>query len=283
MKLIHVLLLSTALQSLVAFAEQDKQDMEMHGADMNMDQMMDSMQGGSPPPDARDPDAYADGLELGHLPGMNMADDEPYYRIITEEFEYFNGQDSNGVQFDGQAWFGGDYNKVWLEFEGGRENGNTTATRTEILWDHTITTYWSSQLGVRNDSNEGPGRDWLAFGVQGLAPYWFEVEAMGYVGENGRSAFRGEVSYDLLFTQRLILQPNFEINIYGKDDEDRGIGSGVSDIDLALRLRYEIRREFAPYIGLSYQREYGKTGDYSRAAGEDKDDVRVMVGLRLWY
>jgi copper resistance protein B len=143
----------------------------------NMDEAMDKMQGGSPPPNARDPHAYSDGLELGPMPGMDMADDEAYYRILTEELEYFNSNEGNGIQIDGQAWIGGDFNKLWLEFEGGRENGNTSATRTEILWDRTFATYWSTQLGVRNDSNEGPGRDWLAFGVQGTAPYWFEVEA----------------------------------------------------------------------------------------------------------
>lgn len=249
----------------------------------SMDEAMDKMQGGSAPSDARDPDDYADGLDLDLMPGLDMADDDPYYRILTEELEYFNGNDGHGFQVDGQAWVGGDINKLWLEFEGGRKNGEMTANRTEILWDRNIATYWSSQLGLRHDAHAGPSRDWLAFGVQGLAPYWFEVEAMGYVGENGRTAFRGEVSYDLLLSQRLVLQPNVEFTLYGKDDADRGLGSGLSEVDLDLRLRYEIRREIAPYIGISYSRKYGETADYAQAAGEDIDESRIMVGLRLWY
>lgn len=268
------LLISALLWTPPLFAEPDPP---------GMDEMMDSMQGGEAPPDARDPFAYADGLELGPMPGMDMADDELYYQVLFEELEYFNGRDSDGVQVDGQAWIGGDFNKLWLEFEGGREEGKTTATRTEILWDRTIATYWSSQVGLRNDSNAGPGRNWLAFGVQGLAPYWFEVEAMGYVGENGRTAFRGELSYDLRLTQRMVLQPNLELNVYGKDDEDRGIGSGLSDIDLAVRLRYEIYREFAPYLGISYSRKYGDTADFARENGEETEDFQVLIGLRLWY
>lgn len=260
--------------SLPAWAENDSHD---------MDAAMDNMQGGSAPPDARDPHAYSDGLEMEMLPGMDMADDEPYYLILTEELEYFNGNDGNGFQFDGQAWVGGDIHKLWLEFEGGRQNGEASATRTELLWDRNIATYWSTQLGVRHDFEGGPSRSWLAFGVQGLAPYWFEVEAMGYVGESGRTAFRGEVSYDLLLSQRLVLQPNVEVSLYGKDDADREIGSGLSEVEMGLRLRYEIQREFAPYIGLYYRRAYGDTADFAEAGGEDIDETRLMIGLRLWY
>lgn len=243
----------------------------------------DSMQGGSVVGDARDPEAYSDGLPLSLLPGIDMAEDDLFYQVIFEEFEYFNGKDSHGFQFDGQAWVGGDFNKLWVEHEGGWKDSNTSASRTELLWDHAIATYWSSQIGVRVDANDGPSRSWLAFGVQGLAPYWFEVEAMGYIGENGRTALRGEVRYDLLLTQRLILQPTLDIDIYGKDDSDRGVGSGLSEIDLGLRLRYEIYREFAPYIGISYSRAYGDTADLARDNGEETEDFQILLGLRLWF
>lgn len=119
--------------------------------------------------------------------------------------------------------------------------------------------------------------------MQGLAPYWFEVEATAYVGENGRSAVRAEASYDLLFTQRLILQPNVEINLYGKNDPAREIGSGLSDVDFGLRLRYEIRRQFAPYVGVSWQRKFGKTADFARADGKATRDTRFVVGVRIWF
>lgn len=274
MKPKYVLLTVLALCALPALAESQMQ---------NMDKMMDSMQGGSAPPDARDSDAYADGLKNGPLPGQDMADDDPYGMLLLEKFEYFNGDNDNGLLFDGQAWYGGDYNKLWLKADGERSGGKAGATRYEALWDHAITTYWGTQLGIRHDAYQGPGRDWLAFGVQGLAPYWFEVEATAYVGENGRTAARVEANYDLLLTQRLILQPNVEVNFYGKDDSDRDIGSGLSDMDLSLRLRYEIKREIAPYIGIAYRRKFGDTANFARDEDEDVDDTRLMVGLRLWF
>ena len=172
---------------------------------------------------------------------------------------------------------------MWLKADGERSGGEQQGTRFEVLWDHAITTYWGTQLGIRHDAFQGPQRDWLAFGVQGLAPYWFEIEATAYVGENGRTAARLETNYDLLLTQRLILQPNFEVNFYGKDDRDREIGSGLSDMDLSLRLRYEIRREIAPYIGIAYRRKFGDTADFARDEGEDVGEARLMIGLRLWY
>ena len=239
------------------------------------------MQGGSAPPDARDPDAYADGLVSGPMPGMDMADDEPFGMLLLDKFEYAEKDRSLGI--DGEAFYGGDYNKLWLKADGGRADGRLAATRLELLWDRIFATYWSTQIGVRRDIGEGPRRNWAAFGVQGLAPYWFEVEATAYVGENGRSAVRAEASYDVLFTQRLILQPNVEVNLYGKNDPARELGAGLSDIDIGLRLRYEIRRQFAPYVGVSWQRKFGTTADYARAAGKDTHDTQFVVGVRAWF
>ena len=280
MKLVYIPLCLLALYSQSGFAQDEMHDM---GQSHDMDQMMDDMQGGSPPPGARDPDAYADGLKMGPMPGMDMADDKLYGMILLEKFEYFNGDEDNGALFDGQAWYGGDFNKLWIKADGEHSSGEQQATRYEALWDHAITAYWGTQLGIRHDAHQGPGRDWLAFGVQGLAPYWFEVEATAYVGENGRTAARVEANYDLLLTQRLILQPNIEANFYGKDDRNRDIGSGLSDMDLSLRLRYEFKREIAPYIGVAWRQKFGDTADFARNEGEDDEEFRVMLGLRLWY
>jgi len=253
------------------------------GSDMGeMD--MGSMQGGSAPADARDPYVYSDGLasDAGH--GSHMMGDTLFGSVLLEKFEYFHtDDDTEGVRLDGKAWYGSDYNKLWLKADGGRSEGRNSATRMEALWDHALTPYWSTQLGVRHDAWEGPGRDWAVLGIQGLAPYWFDVEAAFYAGEDGRTAIRGAVNYDLLLTQRLILQPNLEFNAYGKDDADRGIGSGLSDVELGLRLRYEIRREFAPYVGVSWHRKLGDTADYARAEGADKDEAQLLLGVRLWY
>ena len=152
-------------------------------------------------------------------------------------------RDNSFTTYELQGWYGGDYDRVVLKAEGEIDGGKLHDARTELLWSHAVSAYWNTQLGVRYDSDLKPDRRWLAFGVQGLAPYWFEIDATAYVGENGRTALRFEAEYELLLTQKLILQPRVEANFYGKTDTARERGSGLSDAALGLRLRYEIRRE----------------------------------------
>lgn len=149
--------------------------------------------------------------------------------------------------------------------------------------DHTVATFWSTQLGVRADGGEGPHRQWAAFGIQGLAPYWFELEATGYVGPSGRTAARFRAEYELLFTQRLILQPEFEANAYGSSDRARRLGSGLSDTSLGLRLRYEFHRQFAPYVGVVWTRRWGGTADFARNAGQGRFNRQWVAGVRIWF
>ena len=250
---------------------------------MDMAEMMKSMQGGSPPPDARDPDAYADGLQLGPLPGMHMADKDRRGRILIDQLEGFTGNDGSGIAVDAQAWYGGDLDKAWLKVDGSRRNGSLSETRTELLWNHAVGIYWGTQLGVRHDFGGGPGRTYAAFGIQGLAPYWFDVEATAYVGESGRTALRFEAEYELLLTQRLILQPDVEVNVYGKNDPEREIGSGIADVDVGLRLRYEFTRKFAPYIGVSWNRKLGNTARLARDDGNPQSSTQFVAGIRIWY
>ena len=169
-----------------------------------------------------------------------------------------------------------------LKSEGERIAGDLDA-RSELLWDHVAARWWSLQAGIRHDLGEGPSRTWAAFGVQGLAPYWFEVEATAYVGEQGRTAARFSAEYELLITQRLVLQPRFEVSFFGKSDPRNGIGSGLADTDIDLRLRYEFRREFAPYVGVTWTHSYGTTADLARVSGRDTDDLQVVAGLRVWF
>ena len=249
-----------------------------HGA-MNMG----AMQGGSAPADARDPDAYSDGLTSGPMPGMDMRDDTVHAQLLVDRLEATHSNDVNGQALDAQFWFGGDLNRLWINLEAERSGGHLESTRTEAFWDRAISTYWNLQTGVRHDSGAGPGRTWAALGVRGLAPYWFELQATAYVGESGRTAARFEAEYDVLFTQRLILQPRVEINAYGKSDPARGLGSGVSNLEAGVRLRYEISRKFAPYVGVSWGRKFGGTADYARKAGEDASETRWVAGVKFWF
>lgn len=257
------------------------------GADMKMNQMqqmdMSGMQGGKAPPNARDPDAYAEGTTKGPMTGMDMADDQPFGQLLVNELEYTNSNSDHGQNLDLEAWYGGDLDKIWFKAEGERRNGSLEDARTEVLWNRNIATYWSSQLGLRHDNGLGGSKNWLAVGIQGLAPYWFETEATAYMGSGGSLAARLEARYELLFTQRLILEPKLETNLYSKNDVDRGVGSGLSDISAGLRLRYEITRQFAPYIGVSWKRKYGNTADYARDAGEDVNNTEVVAGVRMWF
>lgn len=249
----------------------------MKGMDM-------SMQGGRAPSDARDPD-YSENQAMSMLPGMadSMRDDKRFGKVLVDQFEFVDGIDANGIAFDAQAYYGGDANKIWFKADGERTGGRWRDVRTEALWDHALSTFWNSQVGVRHDLGEGPNRTWAAFGVQGLAPYWFNIEATAYVGQSGRTAARVETEYDLYVTQRLIFTPDVELNAYGKSDPQRRIGAGLSNAELGLRLRYEVTRKIAPYIGVDFNRRLGKTADYVRADGEAAFDRALVAGVRIWF
>jgi copper resistance protein B len=137
--------------------------------------------------------------------------------------------------------------------------------------------------GVRQDFKPGAPQTWAALGLQGMALYNFESQATAYLGEGGQSALGLQAEYDILLTNRLILQPNAEVSLYGKNDPQRGVGSGLSSLEAGLRLRYELHRQFAPYIGVTWSRSYGKTADYAREEGEDNSEARLVLGVRLWF
>ena len=267
--------------SMPGMASMPGMDHAPHGAGMD-GMAMGAMQGGAAPAGARSPD-YSDGYRHSMMPGMDMVDSAPLGMLLVDQLEAFHGHDGNGQSWELQGWYGGDPNKLWLRSEGERSGGRLEDGDVEALWSHAVAPYWDSTLGVRHDIGEGPSRDWLAAGVQGLAPYWFDVEATFYLGTSGRSAARVRASYDVLFTQRLILQPEWEANLYGRRDPARGLGRGLTDVQLGLRLRYEVRREFAPYVGVQFVRRLGNTADLARAAGRPVFDRQFVAGLRFWF
>ena len=241
-----------------------------------------TMQRGAPPPDARDPNAYSDGQTFGAM-RPKMEDAHSFAALRVDNLEATRVDGHTAVPYDLEAWYGRTFDRGVLKAEGDVEGGKVTEARTEFLWSHAFAPFWDRQLGMRYDSGEGPNRRWLAFGVEGLSPYKFELEATAYVGESGRTALRFDGSRELLITQKLILEPRLEANVYGKDDVERGIGRGLSDVTASMRLRYEFRREIAPYVGVEWVRKYGATADLARASGQDPNDSQVVVGVRFWF
>jgi copper resistance protein B len=213
---------------------------------------------------------------------MQMDDTAFVGRVMFDQLEWRNTDEGDAAVWDAKASYGGDYNKALLKTEGEYQHDAGNA-RVELLWERILSRWWSSQLGLREDFGEGPARSWIALGVEGLAPYWFDIDATAYVGDAGRTALRFHVKYDLLMTQRLILRSELEANLYGKADPERQLGSGLSDAQFALRLRYEIRREFAPYIGIAWRQKFAGTGDYAQAAGLSVSDVQALAGVRVWF
>jgi copper resistance protein B len=223
-------------------------------------------------------------MSYKHMASMMQMDDrERVGAVQLDQFEWRNTQEGNAVVWEAQAWYGNDHDKLWVKSEGERIAGATQGARADVLWDRLLSRWWNLQAGVRQDFGMGPSRTWAAVGLQGLAPYWIDVEATFYVGEQGRTALRFKSEYDLLLTQRLILQPEAEIELYGKSDPEKQIGSGLSDLDLGFRLRYEIRRELAPYAGLAWHRLFGASSDLARAAHRDSSDVQAVAGVRIFF
>ncbi|MCK9621400.1 MAG: copper resistance protein B [Methylobacter sp.] len=242
-----------------------------------------SMQGGSAPADARDPHAYSDGYDFGPIPRPKMGDEDNFGSLLADRLESVTTRGNTAMTYDWQAWYGQTYNRALIRAEGEIESGKFKDARNELLWAHAITAYLDTQLGVRYDTGKGTDRGWLAFGIQGLLPYWLYVEATAYANEQGRTAFRLETEYDLLLTQKLILQPRIEMNFYSQRDDTRDVSSGLSNIEAGLRLRYEVRREFAPYVGIEWASRFGSAANNIRAAGKDAEEARLVAGVRLWF
>lgn len=214
--------------------------------------------------------------------GHTLHDRAVHYQVLMDQFEW-SGRDGGVTAWDNTSWIGGDVHRAWFRTEGDVLDGHVDAADVHVLYGKAISPWWDLVGGVRQDMRPGPARTWAAFGIQGLAPYWFGVQATGYVGAEGRTHARVEVEYELLLTNRLVLQPLVEVEMYGKADPERRIGAGISSLETGLRLRYEIRREIAPYVGLSWERAFGGTADFARDDGESVSHVRPVVGLRVWF
>lgn len=219
--------------------------------------------------------------ELEDMDMSDHMDDDP--RITVFHGDRLETARDADLRWDLRLGTGGTFDKVWLRSEGERDAGTTAHARTELYWSHATGPWWDRTLGLRHDTGGGdPSRTWVGIGVQGLLPHFIETEATLYAGERGLAA-RVEFEYELLLTNQLILQPKVEANLYGRDDVDRHIGRGLSDVEAGLRLRYEFSPRFAPYVGYTWTRSFGRTADLLRDAGDGVQDDGWVAGVRFWF
>ena len=204
--------------------------------------------------------------------------------VLFNQLEAWDADPGSGQAWEAQAWVGGDINRLWLRSEGERQRGSTESSNLEVLYGRSVSPWWDVVTGIRHDFTPGTSQTWAAFGVQGMAPYKFEVSATAYLGESAQVAAEVEVEYELLLTNRLILQPLVELQFNSKDDPSRHVGSGLGKVEAGLRLRYELsNRRFAPYVGVTHERVFGRTADFHRAQGEGVRDTRLVAGIRFWF
>lgn len=227
-------------------------------------------------------------LMMSMVSGIAMAggveDDPVLAKLSVDKFEYRNGEDSDHMLvIAADAWIGRDLHKLWFKTEVERVEAATEEAEVQLLYSRAVSPFWDAQIGWRHDSRPKPNRDWLALGVKGTAPYLIEMDAALFYGESGQLAARLDAEYEYMITQRLVLIPEIEMNFHSKNDEATGTGSGLSNIELGIRLGYEIKREFAPYLGINWSKKFGDTADFAEEEGESSDDVQFVAGVRFWF
>jgi copper resistance protein B len=205
------------------------------------------------------------------------ADDPLRATLLFDRFEYQNS-DEKATSWDTSAYIGYDINKIYLYSEGEKPKDGDSESENQLLISHAIAPFWDIQYGLGYDISGDSDQSWAVLAVSGLAPYFFETRAALLLGEDGNIGLRMTLEYEALLTQRLILTPSFEADLYSKDRPEMGIGKGISSIVAGMRLRYEIRREFAPYLGIERRKNYGNTADYNPI-----DETYATAGLRFWF
>ena len=200
---------------------------------------------------------------------------------MLDEIEIRRTHGDSEFAWDIEAWTGKDLNKLWIKSEGERDDGDSSDVEFQALYSRAITAFWNLQLGWRGDTQ--PGRDWLVIGAQGLAPYFIDIDANLFIGGSGKTGLRLNAEKDFMLTRRWVLAPKLEINAYAGDDTAAARGSGLSDFEAALHLRYEIRREVAPYAGIRWKQSIGDSRSLQRSSGADTSKVQVVIGLNAWF
>jgi copper resistance protein B len=211
------------------------------------------------------------------------SDDPVLTRVMIDQLEWRAADGADPFVLEAQGWIGKDLDKLWIKTDVERVDGVTEEAEVQALYSRAIAPFWDAQIGLRQDFKPAPDRTWGAIGVHGLAPYFFEVDAAVFVGDAGATAARLSAEYEWMLTQRLVLSPEISLDFYGQNDRRRLAGSGLSEGQAGLRLRYEIRREFAPYVGVNWTRRFGNTADFARDDGEPASDFQWVAGVRAWF
>jgi len=238
-----------------------------------------------PAPNDHVADRYWDPMAMAHARAMARMEmgGMTFSKVMLNLAEYRAGAKGDGYRWDGEAWFGGDYDRLVLRSEGeGATGAGLESAEVQALYSRAIGRYADVRAGVRQDVSP-TARTYLTLGAGSLLPYWFEVEGAAFLSTKGELLARAEGSYDLRLFQRVVLQPRAELNFAAQDSRETRTGSGLSSAELGLRLRYEIRREFAPYVGVSWERRLGRTADYAREEAEPVEATSLVLGLRAWF
>jgi len=216
-------------------------------------------------------------IGLGQIAYADMEDDPLVTMFLMDRFEVLD-DDENTRVWEGSFWIGHDINKLYIYSEGEATSDGLESSQSELVYSRAIAPFWDAQIGLAYDKNDDASKTWGEIAVSGLAPYYFETRAALLVNGDGNVGLRLDAEYEALLTQKLILTPSLEADFYTKDDPDMNLGSGLSSIEAGLRLRYEFIREFAPYIGVTWEKTFGNTNDYNPV-----DETSLMVGVRFWF
>lgn len=214
---------------------------------------------------------------LASLSFAGGADDPLLSKVTIDQLEYQDNSEKN-IAWDANLWIGKDLNKLYFYSEAEKPKGAVIQSENQLVYSRAIAPFWDIQAGVGYDKVASNSQNWAVLAIQGLAPYFFETRGALLIGDDGNLGLRLDAEYEALFSQKLILTPSISFNAYSKDNLSMGIGKGLSNITAGMRLRYEIRREFAPYVGLEWSKNFGNTADMSPL-----DEGYAVAGVRVWY
>lgn len=223
-------------------------------------------------------------MMLSPASALAIMEDDPLLTMLkVDQLELRDADEGDVTAWEGHLWIGKDLNKLWIKTEGERSSEATESAEIQLLYSRAVDSNWDLQLGLRHDARPTPNRDWFAIGFNGLAPYFFDVDSAIFIERDGQVNLRFQTEYEIMMTQKWVLSPELEINWFSEDDLALGIGAGFSDLEAGVRLRYEISRDLAPYIGVNFEKLLGDTADIAEAASLETSESQLVLGVSFWF